>query len=273
VEIIQRAYVAGGNAGRTMNGVLLEQEQEDLLKALVEAVRNVHRDQRQKFLFLKTLGPDFVRHPGLPDQNLPIYEGDLDVLEREGLLNVTYLTHGLSFDVSPLGFRHYEEMQRRFGAPAQQVEEELMRYLDAEVFQRSHPVAHQKWSEAADRLWASDSQQQLTTIGHLCREAMQEFATALVDRHQPPGVDTDKAHDVARIRDVLNQHASKLGTTAVPFLDALITYWGTVSDLVQRQEHGAKKEGRPLVWEDGRRVVFQTAIVMFEVDRALELGG
>jgi hypothetical protein len=38
---------------------------------------------------------------------------------------------------------------------------------------------------------------------------------------------------------------------------------------VQRQEHGAQKEGRPLVWEDGRRVVFQTAIVMFELDRAL----
>ena len=45
------------------------------------------------------------------------------------------------------------------------------------------------------------------------------------------------------------------------FLDALLTYWGTVSDLVQRQEHGAKKEGEPLMWEDARRVVFQTAIV------------
>jgi hypothetical protein len=74
---------------------------------------------------------------------------------------------------------------------------------------------------------------------------------------------------VARIRSVLQQHAAKLGTTAAPFLDALLVYWGTVSDLVQRQEHGAQKEGRPLVWEDGRRVVFQTAIVMFEVDRTL----
>jgi hypothetical protein len=254
-----------------MNGVLLEGEQEDLLKALVEATRNTPRDQRQKFLYLKTTGPDFIRHPGLPGQNLPVYEGDLDVLEQEGLLNVTYSgrLNARSFDVSPLGFRVYEEIQRRSGAPAQQVEEELMRYLDADAFQGAHPVAHRKWTEAAERLSASDSQQQLTTIGHLCREAMQAFATGLVDHHQPPDVDTDKAHDVARIRSVLQQHTAKLGTTAAAFLGALLAYWGTVSDLVQRQEHGAQKEGRPLVWEDGRRVVFQTAVVMFEVDRAL----
>jgi hypothetical protein len=53
------------------------------------------------------------------------------------------------------------------------------------------------------------------------------------------------------------------------FLDALIAYWRAVSNLVQRQEHGVQKAGSQLVFEDGRRVIFQTAIVMFEVDRAL----
>jgi hypothetical protein len=48
-----------------------------------------------------------------------------------------------------------------------------------------------------------------------------------------------------------------------------VDYWGTVSDLVQRQEHGAQKQGAELTWEDARRVVFQTAIVMYEVSRAL----
>jgi hypothetical protein len=37
----------------------------------------------------------------------------------------------------------------------------------------------------------------------------------------------------------------------------------------KRQEHGGQKEGRPLTWEDARRVVFQTLIVMYEIDRAL----
>jgi hypothetical protein len=71
---------------------------------------------------------------------------------------------------------------------------------------------------------------------------------------------------------VLDLQAKQLGTTEKPFLDALLGYWGTVSDLIQRQEHGGQKEGQSLVWEDGRRVVFQTAVVMFEIDRSLSRG-
>ena len=59
-----------------------------------------------------------------------------------------------------------------------------------------------------------------------------------------------------------------LGETHQAFLHALLTYWGTVSDLVQRQEHGAVRDKEPLTWEDTRRVVFQTAIVMFEIARS-----
>lgn len=260
-----------GQWGRRMiDQIPLQQEQRDLLTALVEASRNVPRDQREEFIYVRTLGSSDVQHPGLPGWQLPVYQGDLDVLAAEALLNVTAPQRGvLMFDVAPRGFELYEELRQHATTPARQVEEHLMRYLDSDAFQRSYPEAHRKWAEAAERLWASDSQQQLTMIGHLCREAMQEFATSLVDHHQPPGVNTDKAHDVARIRAVLDQQTSKLGTTAAPFLKALLGYWGTVSDLVQRQEHGAQKEGRPLVWEDGRRVVFQTAVVMFEIDRTL----
>ena len=209
-------------------------------------------------------------HPGLPGQQIPVPQGDVEILQAQGLLLMTQQGRmHRSFVVTPLGYSLYAELQDRSGAPTQQVEETLTRYLDSDAFQRSYSEAYRKWAEAAEDLWRSDSQPQLTTIGHLCREAMQEFATALVARHQPPDVDTDKAHTVARIKAVLNQHASKLGTRAPPFLDALLTYWGTVSDLVQRQEHGGQKEGDALIWEDGRRVVFQTVIVMFEIDRAV----
>jgi hypothetical protein len=163
----------------------------------------------------------------------------------------------------------YEEIKRRSGAPAQQLQEELVRYLDAEGFQRRYPEAYRKWFQAAEKLWSSDSEQQLTQIGHLCREAIQEFAAVLVEKHGLAALIPDKAKNVARIKAVLDRHASTLGTTVAPFLDALLAYWRTVSDLVQRQEHGGQKEGRPLIWEDGRRVVFQSAVVMFEIDRTL----
>jgi hypothetical protein len=252
------------------SGVSLEREQEELLKALVEATRNVPRDQRQKFHCLSDGEGDHVLHPGLPGRELRIYEGDIDILDAEGLLNVTYSRQPgtRSFDVTPLRLRLYEELQHRSGAPAQQVEERLQRHLEGDAFQQKYPEAYRKWAEAAELLWASDSQEQLTTIGHLCREAVQEFATGLVDQYQPPGVDQNKAHDVNRVQAVLDQHRAQLGTTAAPFLDALVAYWRTVSALVQRQEHGVQKAAS-LVWEDGRRVVFQTLVVMFEIDRAL----
>ena len=49
----------------------------------------------------------------------------------------------------------------------------------------------------------------------------------------------------------------------------LILYWDALNELVQRQEHGNQKLGKHLLWEDARRLVFQMAVVMFEIDRSL----
>jgi hypothetical protein len=43
----------------------------------------------------------------------------------------------------------------------------------------------------------------------------------------------------------------------------MVDYWNALVDLHQRQEHGAQRQGQPLTWEDGRRVVFQTILVMY----------
>ena len=253
-----------------LENVLLEQEQIGLLSALAEAARNLPRNQRRKFVFLGCKDGSWVRHPGLPGKTLEAYRGDIEILGCEGLLMVSYGSHGtLSFDVTPLGFKYYEYMKQRTGQSVQRIETTIREYLDADCFQNKYPKAYQKWADAEAMLWGSDSERQFTTIGHLCREAMQEFATALVDQYQPLEVDKDKAHTRSRIKAVLVLRTNQLGKTEKPFLDALYDYWEAVDKLVQRQEHGAQKEGEPLVWEDGRRVVFQTAVVMFEVDRAL----
>jgi hypothetical protein len=174
-------------------------------------------------------------------------------------------------DVTPLGFRYYEHIKQKGNLPVQNVEATVLRYLDADDFQKKYPKAYEKWSTAAKLLSASDSEKQFTTVGHLIREAMQEYANALVDKYRPSNVNSDKTKIVDRVRTVLNTQLEETGKRTKPFLDALLAYWGTVSDLVQRQEHGAQKEGKPLVWEDARRVVFQTAVVMFEIDRMLAL--
>jgi hypothetical protein len=250
--------------------ILLEEEQEQLLQVLVEASRNVERAKRQQFMFVATFGGSSITHPGLPDGKVEAYKGDIETLAREGLSALRYGSHGsLFFDVTPLGFRYYEEIKGRLNQPAERVETAVRQYLDSTRFQHRYPGAYRKWTEAEALLWSSESESQFTTIGHLCREAVQEFAEALVQQQQVPDADPDKAHTVARIRSVLNSKKGQLGSREKPFLDALLTYWGTVGDLTQRQEHGGQKEGKPVVWEDARRVVFQCAVVMFEIDSAV----
>jgi hypothetical protein len=173
------------------------------------------------------------------------------------------------FDILPTGFAYYKKMKEQQAEPIANVEDQVRRYLDGDRLRKKFPEAHRKLKNAEELLWESDSQLQLTTIGHLCREALQEFVTILVEEHRPHSVDTDKAHTVSRLRAVISCCREKLGEAKTQHLNALVAYWGTVSDLVQRQEHGGQKDGEPLVWDDASRVVFQTASLMYEIDRTL----
>jgi hypothetical protein len=246
--------------------IILQQEQEDLLKNMIEAVRNTPRDQRSRFILVD----GGMVHSGLPGGFYDVHLGDLEVLTRYNLLSRTSNSRGAPvYDVHPLGFQYYEHLQKRNGEPVDQIETEVRLYIDAHDFEHRHHLAYQKWHRAASRLWSSESDSDYTEIGHLCRDALMEFAEDLVNEFRPENAPADKQKTVDRIRSVLRQRKSVLGATEQPFLHALIAYWGTVWDLVQRQEHGGQKEGEPLVWEDARRVIFQTAIVMYEIDRAL----
>jgi hypothetical protein len=139
--------------------------------------------------------------------------------------------------------------------------------LKSEPFRRVFPAAEAKWAAAAALLWKTDSAQQASVIGHLCRESMQEFAEEAcrltkVTPHAPGR----KSDVVLRIRHIL-QSVESNGVRQ--HLEALLAYWGTVVDLVQRQEHGGQREGDALVWDDARRIIFHTAVVMFEISAVL----
>ncbi len=250
--------------------VLLEPVQEELLSSIVEAARNVPREERRKFFVAQTTGRDSLVHPGIKNGENRIYFGDVEELGRQGLLAIGFGSTGTpNLDVTAFGFRYYEHLKRKKGEAVERVETTMRDYLNVPEFRAKYPEAFAKSSSAEDLLWRTDTQQQLTTIGHLCREALQGFVTTLVERYQPPDVNTDKTKTVARLKTVLGFNAAQLGMTKKDLLEALLAYWGTVSDLIQRQEHGAYKEGEQLVWEDARRVVFQTMIIMFEIDKTL----
>ena len=250
---------------------MLEEEQEQLLARFVEAHRGAPREARSYFIASESMGSTqatFI-HGRVHGLHFEGSRADAEVLADAGLLRVTFGSRGdAQFFVTPAGVARYEE--RLSNSPSvETVESQVREYLSQTELRKIHSAALAKWEQAEKLLWAADSAQQHTTVGHLCREALQEFAASIASHHRVDVSHIDPAKTVARLKAVIAARTATLGTTETPFLDALVAYWGTLSDLVQRQEHGALREGESLVWEDGRRVVFQTCIVMYEISRAM----
>jgi len=255
-----------------LDSILIEKEQKDLLEVLVETSRNVPLEKRQKFFAIETMESHLANllHPGLPNGFPGAYMGDIEILSGYGLINLSYGSKGTpKFDVTPIGFAYYAELKRSQGTPTEVVERRILENFDSNDFREHYKDAYDKWAEAESLLWQSESEAHLTTIGHLCRESIQLFVEALVEIYNPSDIDSNVAHTVSRLRSILSSARDVKSKSKIAFIDALISYWGSVSDLIQRQEHGGLKEGEPLNWEDARRIVFQSANVMFEVDRTL----
>lgn len=247
--------------------VLLEDEQQRLLEILVEAARRVPRENRQKFLVVNEASSyqSFLLHDGLA-QDFGAYEGDLEALANERMLSRTVSPRNTSlYDVTPRGYKYYEHLQLEKGTPTVRTESAIRSYIDGDTFQKRYPMAFTKWAEAESLLWAADSKTAFTTIGHHCREAVQEFLDVLL-RSQGLTAAEDKAKTVIRLRRILESSAAK-SETASAYAESALAFVGNLIDLTQRQEHGGTREGEPLRWEDGRRVVFLTLVTLTEIDR------
>ncbi len=249
----------------------LEDEQYDLLAKFVEAHRRVPPDSRGAFLAVQSHGSaqaSFL-HPYVSGLEFAGSLSDAEVLADAGLLRARIGSSGnSSFSVLPRGIEVYETVRTRT-PPVATIVRVSRDLVSGAEFKRAHAVAAMKWESAAQLLWSADSTQQLTTVGHLCREALQEFATSFARERRVDVSSIDPAKTVARLQAVIEARAGKISAAKKAFLSALVAYWGTVSDLVQRQEHGGQKEGEPLTWDDARLVVFQTCLVMFEVSSCL----
>jgi hypothetical protein len=148
---------------------------------------------------------------------------------------------------------------------AQSVEHQLVGYLNQPAFQARYPRTVEEWTTAQE-LFATDPTRYATPIGHHCRDARIAFLAELAGRHS---VKLDPAAGSVDQLRVIIRKAGPNSSRVKAFLEALVAYWGTVNDLIERQDHGAKREGEELGVEDARLVVFQLLIVMNEIDRAL----
>jgi hypothetical protein len=243
--------------------IYLEPEQLALFEELLEAWRGAPRDQRQPFLYIKLMAGNVIQGNGIDKANVP--DGDVEELRAEGLISFD----GDSFTIPARSIAMYQEWKGSNIEPVADVEAQITRYLDSQRFRARYPEPYSRWRDAAVLLWGEDSEQELSTIGHKCREAMQEFATALLALHDVRDANPDKAKTRDRFSAVVNTRRDALGEAKSTLLDALFDYWRATDKYIQRQEHAGQREGESLTPDDGRRAVFQTAVLMFEVDRTL----
>jgi hypothetical protein len=158
--------------------------------------------------------------------------------------------------------------QEQAAARSRSIEGRIEAYIDDEAFRTRYSAAYEKWLDAL-HLHDRHPERHATRIGHDCREALAAFAAALV-RHHRVRVQPN-AGTVDLVRAVLNP-TSQPSKKVRAFLDALLSYWGTVHDLANRQVHGASRKAGALVAEDARLLIFQTMLVMYEVDCAVRRG-
>jgi hypothetical protein len=177
---------------------------------------------------------------------------DVYYLRDAGLLRATSReNHGFSFRVSPAGFNYYAQMKSAGGEPLQRQEAEVHRFINADAFRTAYPVAFARWSDAEALLWGAGSEREFTTVGHKAREAMQEFATEVVERYQPPDVDPNPAAVNRRLGAVIAMFLPSLGDARATLLKAL----GDYSEATVRSdsEAGARRpEGRAPAHVAGR---------------------
>ena len=253
----------GASSEQRLQRPRLEPEQGELLGRLVGAARSVESSRRMFTLASRPPHGDFITGAGL---ERPVLRTDVQALQRCDVIRpLMEWDGGMQFVITPLGFTLIDDRADR--EPVARLEATIVGYLDSRAFASAYPLALQRWKEAAELLWSSSVAAELTTIGHKLREAVQEFATALVEGFGIADADPNPAHTVTRLTAVIARTAKHQSRAARRVLDALVTYWGEVNDLLQRQEHGAQKEGEPLETEDARRAVFHTALVMYEIDR------
>jgi hypothetical protein len=229
---------------------------------MIVGARSVPRGE-QEWVFVSFDQGSILDGPGIQRDDVPA--GDVHALEHEGMIRVVRTSPDQgnpTYVITKDGRDYHREMLDK--EPAGRQEGEFRRFLDSEAFKADYPEAYSKWAEADELLWRADSEREFTTVGHKVREALQAFATEAVTRYRPPDVATDPARVNKRLGAVIAQLAPSLGEHPAEMLRALGDYSEAVVAVVQRQEHGAQKEGEELSWQDARRVVFHAGSVMFE---------
>jgi hypothetical protein len=149
------------------------------------------------------------------------------------------------------------------------VEDYLRAYLGDARFRAVHSSASERWSDASSALYDAACREDVLAAVERAREALREFSGALAADAPPSFATAATVGQPDALVAVLRMHRPRVGDMRGEFLESLLEYWRVLNDVVQRHENGAQDVAEPVRWEDARRVIVLTALVMVEVDRSL----
>jgi hypothetical protein len=159
----------------------------------------------------------------------------------------------------------------------ERIEDYLLAYLEGEPFSSAHPLAHGRWLVAWQSLWCADSKDKLIAVGGKSRAALQAYSTSLQERHLRLAMNAQSPRfaEVARrakplegLSSVVEMYRPQLGGERCELLHGLFEHWSELLAVMRRHEEGRQQAGERLRWEDGRRLVLFTAVVIVEIDRS-----
>ena len=147
------------------------------------------------------------------------------------------------------------------------VEDYLRAYLADERFKSTYLRASELWSHAASTLYREGSKGEVLVAARKAREAMREFASALAEPHEPSSPDSTTA-EADHLSSLIDAYRPRFGDSRCDLLQSLFQYWRVLDGVANGHGRDSRGGGEPLRWEDGRRIVVLTALVMVEVDRS-----
>ena len=154
----------------------------------------------------------------------------------------------------------------------ERVEDYLRAYLGDERFRSAYFPAYERWSDASAMLYRAGRKDNLLVAAQRARETIAGVRPCPGRVRGAGRVESPRDRDAARRsvgrdRDIPARGWETLVATSCSRCSS-IGGFSTMSS--SAQAHGARQEvGEPLRWEDARRVVVLTALVMVEIDRSL----
>jgi hypothetical protein len=158
------------------------------------------------------------------------------------------------------------------------IDDYLRAYLEDERFRSAHPLAFGRWLVAWEMLWCADTRAKVIVAAQRTPVAMQAFASSLLELCTPlamdpqwPGLLADgssRADQLDGLTRVVNAYREQLGEERSELLGGLLEHWQALLLGVRRHDDSSQPPAERLHWEDGRRVVLFTALVMVEFDRS-----